>query len=160
MIKLEKNNNNQFRDELKHFLIFMFEKLGENPDITMLSDAAGLLVEINLDDPAPYIGKNGEGLSGIQHLVKSYMSRKVNPMPQFMIDIGDYKRKQISILKNIAINESIKVRRTGKSIELSPMSPFARRIIHLTVKEQPQVSSYSIGEGEQRRVVIDISKTE
>jgi len=138
----------------------MFEELGENPDITTLSDSAGLLVEINLDDPAPYIGKNGEGLASIQHLVKSYMSRKVNPMPQFMIDIGDYKRKQISILKNIAINESIKVRKTGKSVELSPMSPFARRIIHLTIKDQPQVTSYSIGEGEQRRIVIDVIKTE
>lgn len=153
-------NNNQFRDELKKFLTFMFEELGENPDITTLSDSAGLLVEINLDDPAPYIGKNGEGLASIQHLVKSYMSRKVNPMPQFMIDIGDYKRKQISILKNIAINESIKVRKTGKSVELSPMSPFARRIIHLTIKDQPQVTSYSIGEGEQRRIVIDVIKTE
>ena len=81
-------------------------------------------------------------------------------MPQFMIDIGDYKRKQISILKNIAINESIKVRKTGKSVELSPMSPFARRIIHLTIKEQPNVTTYSIGEGEQRRIVIDIKKTE
>jgi spoIIIJ-associated protein len=159
MIKLERNNN-QFRDELKKFLTFMFEELGENPDITTLSDSAGLLVEINLDDPAPYIGKNGEGLASIQHLVKSYMSRKVNPMPQFMIDIGDYKRKQISILKNIAINESIKVRKTGKSVELSPMSPFARRIIHLTIKDQPQVTSYSIGEGEQRRIVIDVIKTE
>lgn len=157
---MERNNNNQFRDELKKFLTFMFEELGENPDITTLSDSAGLLVEINLDDPAPYIGKNGEGLTSIQHLVKSYMSRKINPMPQFMIDIGDYKRKQISILKNIAINESIKVRKTGKSVELSPMSPFARRIIHLTIKDQPLVTSYSIGEGEQRRVVIDVIKAE
>jgi spoIIIJ-associated protein len=159
MIKLERNNN-QFRDDLKKFLTFMFEELGETPDITTTSDSAGLLVEISLDDPAPYIGKNGEGLASIQHLVKSYMSRKVNPMPQFMIDIGDYKRKQISILKNIAINESIKVRKTGKSVELSPMSPFARRIIHLTVKDQPQVTSYSIGEGEQRRIVIDVIKSE
>ena len=156
---MEKNNN-QFREDLKQFLNFMFTSLGENPDITTLSDAAGMLVEINLDDPAPYIGKNGEGLAGIQHLVKSYMSRKYDQMPQFMIDIGDYKRKQISILKNIAINESIKVRRLGKSVELSPMSPFARRIIHLTIKEQPQVTSYSIGEGEQRRVVIDLIKSE
>lgn len=138
----------------------MFTELGENPDITILNDAAGLLVEINLEDPAPFIGKNGEGLAGIQHIVKSYMSRKVNPMPQFMIDIGDYKRKQISILKNIAISESIKVRKTGKSVELSPMSPFARRIIHLTIKDQPNVTTYSIGEGEQRRIVIDIKKTE
>ena len=136
----------------------MFTKLGENPDITILNDAAGLLVEINLDDPAPYIGKQGEGLAAIQHLVKSVLSKKVSPMPQFMIDIGDYKRKQMSILKNIAINESIKVRRTGKPVELSPMSPFARRIIHLTLQDQPQVTTYSIGEGEQRRIVIDIKK--
>jgi len=155
---LEKNSTNNFRDVLKDFLIDLFTRLGENPDITILNDASGLLVEINLDDPAPYIGKQGEGLAAIQHLVKCVLSKKVDPMPQFMIDIGDYKRKQISILKNIAINESIKVRRTGKPVELSPMSPFARRIIHLTLKDQPQVTTFSIGEGEQRRIVIDLKK--
>lgn len=155
---MEKNSTNNFRDVLKDFLIDLFTRLGENPDITILNDASGLLVEINLDDPAPYIGKQGEGLAAIQHLVKCVLSKKVDPMPQFMIDIGDYKRKQISILKNIAINESIKVRRTGKPVELSPMSPFARRIIHLTLKDQPQVTTFSIGEGEQRRIVIDLKK--
>ncbi|MCE5223527.1 hypothetical protein LLG10_04980 [bacterium] len=154
----EKSNQNQFKDELNSFLTFMFHELGEDPDISILNDASGLLVEINLDNPAPYIGKQGEALSAIQHIVKAVMFRKFPNTPQFMIDIGEYKKKQITILKNIAINESIKVRRTGKPVELAPMSPFARRIIHLTLKEHPQVTTHSIGEGEQRRIVIDLKK--
>jgi spoIIIJ-associated protein len=155
---LEKNIHvsQKIKDEISSLLLFMFKHLDENPEISFFNEPAGLLVEINLDDPAPYIGKQGEGLAAIQHLVKAILSKKLHPLPQFMIDIGDYKRKQISILKNIAISNALKVRRTGKTVELSPMSPFARRIIHLTLKEQPQVTTYSIGEGPQRRIVIDI----
>jgi len=155
---LEKNNNinQKVKDEISKLLLFIFSQLDERPEISFFNEPAGLLVEVNLDEPAAYIGKQGEGLSAIQHLVKAMLSKKVHPLPQFMIDIGDYKRKQINILKNIAISNALKVRRTGKTVELSPMSPFARRIIHLTLKEQPQVTTYSIGEGPQRRIVIDI----
>jgi spoIIIJ-associated protein len=154
---MERNNNvnQKVKDEISRLLLFIFKQLDENPEISFFNEPAGLLVEVSLDEPAPYIGKQGEGLAAIQHLIKAVLSKKLHPLPQFMIDIGDYKRKQISILKNIAISNALKVRRTGKSIELSPMSPFARRIIHLTLKEQPQVTTYSIGEGPQRRIVID-----
>ena len=97
----EKSNQNQFKEELRSFLTFMFKAMGEDPDISILNDASGLLVEINIDNPAPYIGKQGEALSAIQHIVKAVMFRKFPSTPQFMIDIGEYKKKQITILKNI-----------------------------------------------------------
>lgn len=148
--------NQKFKDEISKLLLFIFKQLDENPEISFYNEPAGLLVEVSLDEPAAFIGRQGEGLSAIQYLVKAILNRKIYPLPQFIVDIGDYKRKQINILKNIAISNALKVRRTGKTIELSPMSPFARRIIHLTLKEQPQVTTYSIGEGPQRRIVIDI----
>jgi spoIIIJ-associated protein len=149
---------NDFKEILKNTLTDIFTKLGENPDITVYNEVDGLFAEIIIDEPARYIGKQGEILNSIQYLIKCIMSKKINPLPKFTIDIGEYKRKQISILRNIAITASIKVRKLGKPVELSPMSPFARRIIHITLKDNPSVTSYSIGEGSQRRVVIDLKK--
>jgi len=147
-----------FKELLKETLTLIFTKLEENPTVTIYNEVDGLLAEIIVDEPARYIGKQGEILNSIQYLIKSIMSKKINPMPKFTIDIGEYKRKQISILRNIAISSSIKVRKTAKPIELSPMSPFARRVIHLTLKDNPTVVTYSIGENAQRRVVIDLKK--
>lgn len=149
-------STHQFRNELKDFVFWIFDQLGENPYVQVFSEPFGLLVEIDIQNPSRYIGNQGEGLSLIQHLIKTCFGNKYHPLPQFMVDIGEYKRKQISILKNIAVSNAIKVRKTGKSVELSPMSPFARRIIHLTLKDHPHCTTHSIGEGEQRRIVIDL----
>ena len=153
---MQRISNHQFRYELKQFVTRIFTLLGERPNVQVYSEPFGLLCEVDINDPARYIGKQGEGLTAIQHLIKACFGKKYSPLPQFMIDIGEYKKKQISILKNIAISSSIKVRKTGRTIDLSPMSPFARRIIHLTLKDHPHCKTYSIGEGEQRRVVIDL----
>lgn len=149
---------NDFKEILKDTIIDIFIKLEENPEVTIYNELDGLFAEIIVDNPARYIGKQGEILNSIQYLFKAILSKKVTSIPKFTIDIGEYKRKQISILRNIAISSSIKVRKLGKPIELSPMSPFARRIIHITLKDNPSVMSYSIGEDPQRRVVIDLKK--
>ncbi|MDD4028309.1 MAG: hypothetical protein PHI40_01675 [Caldisericia bacterium] len=149
-------SNHQFRTELQNFVYHIFDMLGEKPYVQVYNEPFGLLVEVDIQDPSRYIGIQGEGLGLIQHLVKTCFGSKYNPLPQFMVDIGEYKRKQISILKNIAVSNAIKVRKTGKSVELSPMSPFARRIIHLTLKDHPHCTTHSIGEGEQRRIVINL----
>lgn len=148
-------SNAQFRNELNQFVYHIFDVLGEDPHIQIYNEPFGLFVEVDIEDPSRYIGKLGEGLSSIQYLVKACFSKKYSPLPQFILDIGDYKKKQISILKNIAITSAIKVRKTGKTIELSPMSPFARRIVHLTLKDHSSCKTHSIGEGEQRRVVLN-----
>jgi spoIIIJ-associated protein len=151
-------DSNFFKEELKSLIVSIFSKIGENPEISIYNEVDGLLAEITLDEPSYFIGKQGEILNSIQYLIKIMLSRKINPLPQFMIDIGEYKKKQISILRNIAITSSIKVRKTLKPLELSPMSPFGRRIIHMTLKDNPQVTTYSTGEGAQRRVIIDLKK--
>ncbi len=155
---MNKSETNDFRNQLRETLIDIFTKLGENPTVEIYNEVDGLMAEVIIDDPARYIGKQGEILNSIQYLIKCLLSKRISPLPKFTIDIGDYKSKQISILRNIAINASIKVRKTSKPVELSPMSPFARRIIHLTLKDNPSVVTYSIGENAQRRVVIDLKK--
>jgi len=151
-------DTNHFKDELRRLIIDIFTQIGENPEVSIYNEVDGLLAEITLDEPAYFIGKQGEILNCFQYLIKIMLSKTINPLPQFMIDIGEYKKKQISILRNIAISSSINVRKLSKPVELSPMSPFARRIIHMTLKDNPQVTTHSIGEGPQRRVVIDLKK--
>ena len=155
---MQRISSHQFRIELKDFVYHIFNLLGEKPYVQVFNEPFGLLVEIDIDDPTRYIGKQGEGLMLIQHLIKACFGTKYSPLPQFMVDICEYKKKQITILKNIAISSAIKVRKTGRSVNLSPMSPFARRIIHLTLLDHPHCKTYSIGEGEQRRIIIDLKE--
>lgn len=157
-LRVKKTEINDFKNQLKETLLDIFTKLGENPTVNIYNEVDGLLAEVVVDEPARYIGKRGEILNSIQYLIKCIMSKQINPLPKFTIDIGEYKRKQISILRNIAISSSIKVKKTGKPVELSPMSPFARRVIHLTLKDNPSVVTYSVGEDNQRRVIIDLRK--
>jgi len=72
--------------------------------------------------------------------------------------MGGYKRRQIEILKNIAQNAALKVKRYGRPVELQPMSAFARRIIHTTLKDNPSIFTHSIDDEPRRRVVVDLKK--
>ena len=106
------------------------------------------------DDVGILIGRHGQTISSLQYLVRVMISRKVEDPPQVVIDIDGYKQRRYDALRATAkrLAEQVKTRRTPFTLE--PMSPFERRIIHLTLAEDPNVTTQSIGEGESRKVVI------
>ena len=101
------------------------------------------------------VGWHGQNLTALQNLLRIIVSKKLASAYQpFILDISDYRQKREEMLKNIAKTTAETVKVSGRSMTLDPMSSADRRIIHLAVTEFSEVMAESIGEGENRRIVI------
>jgi spoIIIJ-associated protein len=100
------------------------------------------------------IGRKGERLSALQHLVNLMLSRKLGAWTRVLVDVEDYRGRRERQLREIATRAAEHVRESGKMIQLDPMPALERRWIHLALRGNPDVATQSIGEEPHRRVVI------
>jgi spoIIIJ-associated protein len=156
--RTNKLQENEVKDFLMEFLPELFKIMGEDITVRITKEIDTLFVSVDMDDPAIYIGKSGECLASLQFLINMILQRKQWNDARITLDMGGYKRRQIEILKNIAQNAALKVKRYARPVELQPMSAFARRIIHTTLKDNPSVFTHSIDDEPRRRVVVDLKK--
>jgi spoIIIJ-associated protein len=100
------------------------------------------------------IGRKGERLSALQHLVNLMLSRKLGSWTRVLVDVEDYRGRRERQLREIAQRAAERVRESGKMLQLEPMPALERRWIHLALRDNPDVATQSIGEEPHRRVVI------
>ncbi|HSH22248.1 MAG TPA: R3H domain-containing nucleic acid-binding protein, partial [Candidatus Caenarcaniphilales bacterium] len=100
------------------------------------------------------IGRKGERLSALQHLVNLMLSRRMGTWTRVLVDVEDYRGRRERQLREIAERAADHVVETGKMLQLEPMPALERRWVHLALRGHPDVSTQSIGEEPQRRVVI------
>lgn len=125
----------------------------ENTVITVAEKENGALISLEGEGLGVVIGRRGETLEALQVLV-SLAANKGGGYYRININIGDYREKREQALISLANRISKQVCSSGKSRALEPMSPYERRIIHTAVQGIDGVQSSSVGEGENRRVVI------
>ena len=100
------------------------------------------------------IGRKGERLSALQHLVNLLLSKRVGEWTRILVDVEDYRGRRESQLRDLANRAAERVVETGKMLQLEPMPALERRWIHLALREHERVATQSIGEEPNRRVVV------
>jgi spoIIIJ-associated protein len=100
------------------------------------------------------IGRKGERLSALQHLVNLMLSRKMGAWTRVLVDVEDYRGRRERQLREIAMRAAERVLESGKMLQLEPMPALERRWIHLALRDHAEVMTQSIGDEPQRRVVI------
>lgn len=113
-----------------------------------------ILVDINTPEGNLLIGQKGQTLNTFQYLVRVLLRRKMSQIVNFVIDVNNYREKKEQYLKDLARDTASRVKSSAKEIELSPMSSYERRIIHLALAKDDRVVTESKGEGSERRVVV------
>jgi spoIIIJ-associated protein len=100
------------------------------------------------------IGRKGERLSALQHLVNLMLSRRMGDWTRVLVDVEDYRGRRERQLVEIANRAAERVLETGKMLQLEPMSALERRWIHIALRDNPDVVTQSVGEEPNRRVVV------
>ena len=131
------------------------------------SEAAGQEVySIQTNDPRTLIGGHGDTVHALDTLVKKIYEKQMpaagsgdsaentERSPMFLVDVNDYRLKQIKDLQAKAVMMAERARSFQYDVELSPMSSYERLIVHTTLADSPNVKTESQGEGRNRRVVI------
>ncbi|MFZ7133502.1 MAG: RNA-binding cell elongation regulator Jag/EloR [Eubacteriales bacterium] len=125
---------------------------------TKLMDGV-LTVLLEGKDMGILIGRRGQTLDSLQYLTSLVVNRQAEEYIRVIMDTENYRSKRESTLKDLAEKLAYKVQKIRRKIELEPMNPYERRIIHSTLQKNNRVVTYSEGEEPFRRVVIDIKKT-
>jgi len=117
-------------------------------------DGPPLVLDIHGDDLGVLIGRRGETLSALQYITRLIVSQKVNGNVNLVVDVESYKARRAQQLRQLALRMAERVASTRKPIALEPMPASERRVIHLTLREHPVVTTESVGRDENRKVTI------
>ena len=113
-----------------------------------------LLINIQTEEAGFLIGQEGGNLDALQHLARVLAGKKYGQSIPFIIDINNYRKHRIELLKELAKNMAEQALMERVTLTLQPMSAYERRIIHLALASESRISTESIGQDLERRVVI------
>ena len=100
------------------------------------------------------IGRRGERLQAIQHLVNLMLSRKLGEWARVTVDIEEYRGRREAQLRALARKAGERVRETGRAVQLEPMTALERRWVHMELQGASGLATESAGEEPERRVVV------
>jgi spoIIIJ-associated protein len=141
------------------FLEGMLERMGIQANVEPNMEDGTMYVDVIGPDPDDedmglLIGRHGLTLEAVHELTRVVVAQRTGQRARVVVDVEDYRKRQIDRLTARVRESAARVRRTGRSETLEPMNPFLRRIVHTAVAEVDGVDSASEGEGAERRVVI------
>lgn len=104
------------------------------------------------------IGRRGETLAALQLLVSLIVGHRTKHRMRIIIDAENYRERREENLRSLALRVAQQVRNYRRAIALEAMPPHERRIVHIALSDSKDISTESIGEGEERRVVISLKR--
>lgn len=132
----------------------LLERMGVKAQVACRETDESILVEVSGRDLGMLIGWRGETLRALQTMTNLLSSRHVAPERRVIVDVEQYRQRRENTVREIAFRAAKQVKVTGDPITLDAMQPFERRAIHLALQEDPDVSTGSVGEEPERRVVV------
>lgn len=117
-----------------------------------------LHLNMKTDSTALLIGKHGQTLDAIERILNCIVNKNALAKKKVFVNTEGYRERREQMLTDLAHQVAAKVKRTRQDATLSPMSAKDRRVIHLTLQDDDDVSTFSQGEGDMRRVVVSRQK--
>ena len=102
--------------------------------------------------------RRAETLDALQHIVNTAFRRQLKDDRTFVLDCLDYRKGKDAELKQMARFIMEKAKTTGSPQEIGPLNPYARRLVHMTVAEDSQMTSESIGDAFLKTVIISVRR--
>jgi spoIIIJ-associated protein len=109
---------------------------------------------IQCNDGDILIGKDGEILEGLQHILRLAIAKKFKENLKILVDINGYREKRKNTLTIMAKRLADKAKRTGRKHKTDPLNPYERRIVHTLFKHNRNITTKSEGEGHTKKVII------
>lgn len=118
-----------------------------------LSDDQGFRFNVRTKESGILIGSRGEHISALNHILKKIVAKK-NDEIRVSVDVNGYLEEQNRELRNKVMMLAERAKSFKTNVELEPMSPYERMIVHSYLADDPHIETKSVGEGKTRRVVL------
>ena len=149
-------DENEIKEAVNTFLKPIFDAIGTQPEIQITVDRPERNINVVLvgDKMGLIIGKRGQTLSSLQHLLNIAVNAGSVEKARVIVDTENYKEKRRETLERLAKSIASKVKRNKTDVSLEPMNSYERRIIHETLANDSAIETLSCGSGQNRFVVI------
>ena len=144
--------------QIAGFVQNVVNAMGATLTVNVEETPEGTRINLEGEDGGVLVRHGGEGLQALQHIVATAFRRQLGDDNRIVVDCNGFRRDKDSELKQMARFIAEKVRSSGISQEMGPLNPYERRIVHLTIAEDPAVTSESIGDAFMKTVIISAKK--
>jgi spoIIIJ-associated protein len=143
----------------QQYLDDVLRLMGASATVQTVAEGDGVTFLIDSSEDYGFaIGRRGETLDALQYLARLVVSRGAESYQRVSVNVGDYRERREQALRDLASRTAAKAKKFGRNFTLDPMTPFERRIVHTTIQEIEGVSSHSVGEDNNRRVVVAVDE--
>jgi spoIIIJ-associated protein len=132
----------------------LLKHMGVRAQVTVRPGSEPITLDISGRDLGALIGWRGETLRALQSVTNVMVGKHLAEGERIIVDVERYRQRREHTVREIALRAARQVKMTGDAITLDAMQPFERRAIHLALEGDPEVTSGSIGEEPERRVVV------
>ena len=141
-------------ERVRQFTLDTLTALGLSLDVAINDTPDGIRVEISGEGGETLLRRRAESLDALQVIVNTAFRRELNDDRSFVVDCLDYRKGKDAELRQMTRFVMDKVKTNRAAQEMGPLNPYARRIVHLTVAEDPALASESIGDAFLKTVII------
>lgn len=133
----------------------LLEKIDLPGEVEVSSRDEGYIeAKISSSEASFLIGRSGETLDALQHVARSIVNKGKEEAIRFIIDVNDYRKGRLDMLISMAKNLAREALESNQAKWLPAMNPFERRSVHVALSQTEGIKTESVGEGEERRIVI------
>ncbi len=132
----------------------LLEAMGFDARVEVYDAGGFVAVDVATEDTALFIGQKGETIDALQYLVNASINRTKTSRVRIVLDAEGYRQRRVEALQGMAHRTARKALREDRPVELPPMNPAERRVVHLFLRDNPSVMTESEGVGDSRRVRV------
>jgi len=148
----------EFDDKVINFLQDVTGAMGLTLDVATEETPDHLRLNLTGEGADVFLRRKGEPLDALQVIVNTAFRREDRGERHYVVDVQGFRKQQDDELRKEARELAAKVQASGEDEEMGPLNPYARRIVHLAVAENPAVTTESFGEDLLKTVVISVKR--
>ena len=144
----------ELHDRVRQFTLDTLAALGLPLEVSVIDTSDSIRVEISGEGGEALLRRRAEALDALQLIVNTAFRRELGGDRSFVVDCLEYRKAKDAELRQMTRFVMDKVKTNRSPQEMGPLNPYARRIVHLTVAEDPMLASESIGDAFLKTVII------
>jgi spoIIIJ-associated protein len=144
----------ELQARVREFLERTLGAMGVPLEIAIEDSADSVRIDLSGAGGEVLLQRRGETLDALQHIVNTAFRRELDGDRSFVLDCLGYRRGKDAELQQMARFSMEKAKTTGVAQEIGPLNPYARRLVHITVATDPELTSESIGDAFLKTVII------
>jgi len=157
---MEQQEEGKTKEIIKATVRELVEKMGFAAEVQIKEETSAgeegetIICNIQTEDSNFLIGQYGVNLQSLQHIARLLARKKTEEKFNFIVDVNSYRQEKNGSIEKMAREMAEQALREKRAVALRPMTPYERRIVHLELSKNLEIKTESVGEGEDRKVVI------